>query len=393
VNEASADSVALLRELVGFATISRESNRALIDRVAERLADAGARVRVRPGAVPGKSNLFASVGPEAEDGIVLSAHSDVVPVDGQSWSSDPFVLTERDEKLLARGAADMKGFLACALAAMVRAAHGGLRRPLHLALSHDEEIGCVGVRPMLATLAAEGFRAAGCVVGEPTGLAVATGHKGKVSGRILCLGEAGHSADPARGCNAINLAAAMVRETEALQARLAAEGARDESYAVPHSTVHVGTISGGTALNVIPDRCEMAFEMRLLPGDEAAALLALLRAAGERQVAPARARGRSASIEVAVENAYPGLAMPEGDDFVTRALGWAGGHRIGGLGFGAEAGLFREVLGLACVVCGPGEIERAHRADEYVTCSELAACDKFLSRVVASLSETRHPSL
>ncbi len=220
-----------LARLVAFPTIAGEPNAALIGWLAEQLSALGARVRVLDGVRAGRANLFAILGPDGGDGIVLSAHSDVVPVAGQEWSSDPFALTERDGgRLHARGAVDMKGFLACALAAAARAAAGPpLGRPLHLAVSHDEEIGCVGVRSMLDTLAREGFRASGCIVGEPTDMQVALGHKGKVAGRVLCLGEAAHSANPARGCNAINLAASMVRQAEHLQRRLREHGVQDES--------------------------------------------------------------------------------------------------------------------------------------------------------------------
>ena len=321
---------ALLAQLVAFPTVAGQPNDALIGWLAERLSAVGARVRVLEGAQPDRANLFASLGPDTGDGVVLSGHADVVPVEGQRWSSDPFVLTERDGgRLQARGAVDMKGFLACALAAATRAAVADLplRRPLHLAVSHDEEIGCVGVRTMLDTLAREGFRASGCIVGEPTDMRIVLGHKGKIAGRIVCLGEEAHSANPARGCNAINLAAAMVRQTEHLQRWLLRHGARGESLEVPCSTIHVGTIRGGTALNVVPNRCEAAFEMRLLPGDDPDALLGRLHRAARRVAAPERARGRRAAVEIEVENAYPGLAMPEDAAFVALVRSAAGSPR------------------------------------------------------------------
>ncbi|MBV9749559.1 MAG: acetylornithine deacetylase [Acetobacteraceae bacterium] len=378
-----------LARLVAFPTVAGEPNAALIGWLAEQLSELGARVRVLDGAQAGRANLFASLGPDSGDGIVLSAHSDVVPVAGQDWSSDPFALTERtDGRLHARGAVDMKGFLACALAAAARAADPPLGRPLHLAVSHDEELGCVGVRTMLDTLAREGFRASGCIVGEPTDMQVVLGHKGKLAGRILCLGEAAHSANPARGCNAINLAAAMVRQTERLQRWLREHGVWDDSYEVPSSTVHIGTIQGGTALNVVPDRCEMAFEMRLVPGEEPESLLGKLRRAARRVTAPARAGGRNARVEIEVGNAYPGLAMPDGGPFVAFVRSAApvrssGRERVD---FGTEGGLFRQRLGLPTVVCGPGSIGRAHRADEYITRAELAARDAFLDRILETLA-------
>ncbi|MCF3948713.1 acetylornithine deacetylase [Acidiphilium sp. AL] len=378
-------TVETLARLVSVPTISRTPNDALIAYVADRLRVAGGRVSAFPGENPGTSNLLASFGPDNEGGIVLSGHGDVVPVDGQVWSSDPFVLTERDDRLHARGAVDMKGFVACMLTAAERAVGTELSRPLHLAISCDEEIGCVGVRPMLERLAAEGFRASGCIIGEPTGLAVAIGHKGKVAGCICCRGEAAHSANPTLGCNAINLAAAMVRETEELQAWLRAHGTPDAAYALPYSTVHIGTIKGGTALNIVPDACDMEFEIRFLPGDSPDDLLARLSEAGGRLARNEIARGRHAAVEMTVQNAYPGLHTPEDAPIAALARAAAGNATSTKLSFGTEAGLFNDTLGLPAVVCGPGSIDRAHKPDEYITKDELAACDAFLDRVVTSL--------
>ncbi|HEY1858331.1 acetylornithine deacetylase [Acidocella sp.] len=377
-------SVETLARLVAFPTVSRDSNDAFTRYAAERLTAAGGRVRVLPGDLAGKTNLIASFGPDGEGGIVLSAHSDVVPVDGQEWASDPFALTEHDGRLYARGSSDMKGFIACMLTAAERLRGVRLVRPLHIAISHDEEIGCVGVRSMLKRLADEGFRAAGCIVGEPTGLTIATGHKGKVNGQISCLGEAAHSANPTLGCNAINLAARMIGETEALQEWLAQHGAHDAAYSVPYSTVHVGTIAGGTALNIVPDSCNIRFEIRLLPGDSPDDLLARLTARGQEIAAAARAGGRTAGIEISVQNAYPGLQTEE-DAPIARLAKAAGASVAGKLSFGTEGGLFNDMLGLPTVVCGPGSIDRAHKPDEFITRDELAACDGFLDRIVSSL--------
>ena len=237
---------------------------------------------------------------------------------------------------------------------------------------------------MLERLAAEGFRASGCIVGEPTGLTIATGHKGKIAGRICCQGEAAHSANPTLGCNAINLAARMIGETEALQEWLAQNGAHDAAYAVPYSTVHVGTIAGGTALNIVPESCNVGFEIRLLPGDSPDDLLARLTARGQEIAASARAGGRAAAIEVSVQNAYPGLQTDE-DAPIARLAKAAGASVAGKLSFGTEGGLFNDMLGVPTVVCGPGSIDRAHKPDEFITRDELAACDGFLDRIVRSL--------
>ena len=379
-------TVETLAQLVAFPTVSRASNEVLIRYAAERLSAAGGRVRVLPGDFPGKTNLIASFGPDGGDGIVLSAHSDVVPTDGQQWASDPFVLTEREGRLYARGASDMKGFIACMLTVADGVREASLARPLHIAISYDEEVGCVGVRSMLRHLAAEGFQAAGCIVGEPTELAIATGHKGKIAGRISCHGQAAHSANPMLGCNAINLAAGMIRETEALQEWLIQHGARDAAYAAPYSTVHVGTIAGGTALNIVPDRCDVGFEIRLMPGNSPDDLLARLSARGQALAVAARLGGRAAAIEVSVQNAYPGLQTEENAPIakLVRQAG-AGTAPALKLSFGTEGGLFNDMLGVPAVVCGPGSIDRAHKPDEFITRDELAAGDALLDRVVHAL--------
>jgi acetylornithine deacetylase len=275
----------------------------------------------------------------------------------------------------------MKGFLAGMVSAAELAARLPLRRPLHLAISHDEEIGCVGVRPMLAAMAEEGFSAAACIVGEPTGLRIGNGHKGKVAALIRCHGRAAHSANPGLGVNAIGMAAAMVAEVEAIAAWLAAEGLRDAAYAVPHGTAQVGTIQGGTALNIVPADCALAFELRLPAGENAEALLARVRAAAERI-----GIARGGAIGVEVTNAYPGLDEPADSPAVAVAVAAGASEGLTKLDFGAEGGLFRAMLGIPTVICGPGSIDRAHKPDEYITRDELAAGDAFLANLVHGLT-------
>jgi acetylornithine deacetylase len=369
-----------LARLAAFPTISADSNETLIRYAAGRITAAGGRIHTLAGALPGKFNLLASFGPNTGAGLVLSGHSDVVPVQGQNWRTDPFTLTQKDNRLYARGASDMKGFLAAMLTAAERMDSQRLHRPLHLAFSYDEEIGCIGVRDLLLRLQAENFQAQGCIIGEPTEMRVVTGHKAKLAGCICCRGIPAHSANPALGCNAINLAAAMVREAEALQSWLAANGARDAAYPMPHTSVHIGTISGGTALNIVPEFCRMEFEIRALPADDPPALVERLRAAAARIVAQA---GKG-EIEIQVTNTYPGLNMPAESPLAQTAL-QAAGTQTGKVSFGSEGGLFEESLGLPTIVCGPGSIDRAHKPDEYVTIDELAACDAFLDNMIETL--------
>lgn len=380
-----SSTVDILARLVAFKTVSRDANDELIRFAAEYLRAAGWNIRVMPGAQPGKSNMLASFGPAGGDGIVLSGHSDVVPVDGQDWATDPFTLTARGGNLYGRGAVDMKGFIASAMSLATRIPAGGLTRPLHIALSHDEETGCVGVRTMLATLAREGFTAQGCIIGEPTGLRVALGHKGKIALCIYCRGQAAHSANPELGCNAIYLAAGMIQELRNLQDWLRGHGAHDAAYSVPYSTVHVGTINGGAVLNIVPETCDMSFELRFLPGDDPALLLGRLREAAARLVAPEQARDRNAGIEITEQNRYPGIDTPP--EAPIAKLAQAASFHTGGIkvGFGTEAGLFSERLGLQSIICGPGSIDRAHKPGEFVTTDELAECDAFLDRIAATL--------
>ncbi len=369
-----------LARLAAFPTISADSNEALISYAVSRIEAAGGRVHTMAGALPGKFNLLTSFGPDTGAGLVLSGHSDVVPVHGQDWKTDPFTLTQKDDRLYARGSSDMKGFLAAMLTAAERMDSKRLNRPLHLAFSYDEEIGCVGVRDLLARLKAENFQAQGCIIGEPTEMRVVTGHKGKLAGCICCRGIPAHSANPALGCNAIHLAAAMVREAEALQSWLAANGARDAAYPFPSTSVHIGTISGGTALNIVPEYCRIDFEIRTLAADDAAILVERLREGAVRIVAEA---GKG-EIEIKVTNTYPGLNTPVDAPLAKAAL-LAAGTENGKVGFGTEGGLFEETLSLPTIVCGPGSIDRAHKPDEYVTISELEACDAFLDRMIETL--------
>ncbi len=381
-NGAGMDSVALLDRLIGFHTVSRESNLDLIGFVRDVLAGHGIASTLIGSEDGRKANLFATVGPTGPGGVVLSGHTDVVPVDGQSWSGDPFRMRERDGRLYGRGAADMKGFLACALRAACLASGRALSRPLHLAFSYDEELGCLGVRGMLDQLAASGFAPEFCIVGEPTEMAVMTGHKGKINARAVCCGVAAHSAFAPRALNAIHLATDFVVAIRRRQLLMAEDGARDEAYNVPYTTLHVGSIAGGMAANIVPDRCTVGFEIRNVFQDDAGAILRDLERDAAALASKARERFADAAIAVEVTNDYPGLDTLEDAPVVafTRALsGVATGGKVA---FGTEAGLFQQRLGVACVVCGPGSMEQGHKADEFVSREQMTACDAMLERLV-----------
>jgi acetylornithine deacetylase len=345
----------------------------------------GVESRIYPDATGAKANLYACIGPKDRGGVLLSGHSDVVPVDGQSWSSDPFALRERSGRLFARGAADMKGFIACALRAADLAAQRELHLPLQLAFSYDEEIGCVGVRSLIDDMAGWAHRPKFCIVGEPTMLRTAVGHKGKTGLRVACHGRAAHSARPAGGLNAIYLATDFIDRVRARQAEIERSGARDESYEVPHTTLHVGVIHGGRALNIVPDACELEVEFRNLAADDPAALVNALRADAAAVVA-ARDGDPDAGISLAVENAYPGLDTSPKSDVVAFVAALTGNRDCHKVGFGTEGGLFSGRLGIPSVVCGPGSIEQAHKPDEFVEADQLARCDRMMEALLERLA-------
>jgi len=379
------DSLDLLARLLAHDSVSRNPNRALIDDVAGLLRGAGLDPVILPDPSGGKANLFVTVGPTDRGGVMLSGHTDVVPVDGQAWTVPPFALTRRDGRLYGRGAADMKGFVASALAAVLGAARRELRTPLHLALSYDEELGCLGVGSLIDLLARAPVRPLLCLVGEPTGMQVATGHKGKIALRATCTGREAHSALAPLGLNAIHLGADLIAHLRGLQDRLEREGPRDADYDVPYTTVHVGRIEGGVALNIVPNRCVVDFEIRNIVEDDLGALVAGLREEAERIAGAARTRAPEAGITIGELFSYPGLGTPTDAEVVRFVQSLTGANGTIKVAFGTEGGLFSERLGVPTVICGPGSMAQGHKPDEYLTEEQLARCDAMLDRLVERL--------
>jgi acetylornithine deacetylase len=376
-------TVEILARLVAEPTVSRTSNLALLDYVEALLRLAGARIERFSHPDGSRANLWATVGPEGPGGVVLSGHTDVVPVEGQTWSSDPFALAERDGRLYGRGTADMKGFVASAVRAALVGATRPLTSPLHLALSYDEEIGCVGVRSMIQAIAARPARPAICIVGEPTGMRIAAGHKGKRALRACCNGQEGHSALAPNALNALHLGAAFITALQARQEALSADGARDTDYDIPYSTVHAGLMRGGTALNIVPNRCEIDFEIRNIAGDDPDAILAGIKADAEAIAAPHRQRFPMACIEIEEVSGYPGLnTAPDAPavHLLQRLLD--DGEPPIKVAFGTEGGLFEAGLGISTAICGPGFMDQGHRPDEFVDHGQLARCDRMLVRLI-----------
>jgi acetylornithine deacetylase len=367
-----------LRALIAFPTISADPNRALIDHCAAVLSDAGAQVTVIEDASGHKANLYATIGPLDRPGVLLSGHTDVVPVEGQNWTVPPFEMTQTGDRLFGRGTTDMKGFVASALRIAQRAGQSDLVTPLHLAFSYDEEIGCVGVHSMIEMLAAAPFRPIFCIVGEPTSMAVATGHKGKTACLVTCTGREGHSALAPMALNAIHLATDMIGVIRALQDEVIATYPHDPDYDVPYTTLHVGKINGGVALNIVPNSCSVLFEIRNLPEDDPEVLLARVRQAADALVAPLRATFPEAGIAMEIINRYPPLGTAREAPVVAFVKSLTGANSTLKVAFGTEGGLFDTKLGVPTVVCGPGSMAQGHKPDEFITTGQLEKCDAML---------------
>jgi acetylornithine deacetylase len=367
VSGAQAMHVELLRTLVAFDTTSRNSNLALVRWAVARLTDAGARISLTHDATGTKANVLACFGPDVPGGIVLSAHTDTVPVDGQIWSSDPFTLTERDGRFYGRGAADMKGFVACCLAAAPKWSAARLRLPIVLALSYDEEVGCFGVPGLVADLVANFARPALVVVGEPTGMRIGDGHRGYLGFRTAFHGHAAHSSDPGKGENAIAAAARFVGAFLLGGDPVAAGG-------VERTTRNVGQISGGTNINVVPSRCEVLWEIR--PG--ASADVAALRASADALIQSATPENFRSETEEII-NIPPLRPLPANPAIaIAERLGAL--LPLADLPFGTEGGFF-QAAGIPTIVCGPGSIDQAHQADEWICADQLGQAMRFLDRV------------
>jgi len=377
------DTLGILERLIAFDTVSDRPNIALMHWLRDLLGEAGIAAVLVPDASGAKANLYASVGPQDRPGVMLSGHTDVVPVEGQAWTRPPFRLTADAERLYGRGTADMKGFVAAATAAALRAARHPLATPLHLAFSHDEEIGCIGVRSLIDLLAGAPVRPALAIVGEPTGMAVATGHKGKRGLRATCHGREGHSALAPMAMNALHLAADLVQAIRAEQARIMAHGARDGDYDVPYTTLHVARLRGGEALNIVPNRASVDFEIRHLAEDDPDAILARIGRAAEAIVAATGDADAAIALEAVM--GYPGLGTPPGADVVAFVRALTGANGTIKVAFGTEGGLFADRLGIPVVVCGPGSMAQGHKPDEFVTRAQLARCDAMLDALIDRL--------
>jgi acetylornithine deacetylase len=376
----SQTAAELLASLVAFDTTSHRSNLAIIDFIEDFLAQHGVAARRVVSSDGEKSSLYATLGPDGEGGVALSGHTDVVPVDGQTWSSDPFTLRAADGRYYGRGTADMKGFIAAVLAATPDFKRRKLRTPIHYAFSYDEEIGCVGVRPMIAELGKNLPKPRMVIVGEPTSMQVIDAHKGPVRWHVEVIGRAAHSSMAPLGVNAITYAARLIAELERIEADLK-KTVRNARFDPPYPTLQVTKLTGGTASNIIPINCTLGFEVRALPELDSDDIERRLRHFADTQCLPEmRAIAPEADITITRTNSVPPFGADRASDVVALALKLTGQNETHTVSFATEAGLFQDA-GAPAVICGPGDIAQAHTADEWIAESEIDKCMRFLSRL------------
>jgi acetylornithine deacetylase len=383
---AGLDAVGMLARLVAFDTTSARSNLACIDFTRDTLAGLGVEAWVIPDSAGTKAALHAIIGPRVAGGVALSAHSDCVPVEGQAWQADPFALRRQDGRLVGRGAVDMKGFWACALAAVPGLLARDLKRPIHLCLSFDEETTMAGAPLLVGALAAHAPPPAMCIVGEPTRMAPVVAHKGYASWEATVTGRTGHSSLTHRTANALEAAAEAVTTLKRIARRFAADGRRAPGFEPPWTTVHTGTFRAGTILNIVPDLAEFVFEVRSVPGDAAEAVLAELQATLERDVLPGlRAAAPDAGFTFRRRCDAPPCDLADDAPLLAlvQACGAAGAPER--VAYGTEAGFFQRA-GIATLVCGPGDIAQAHQPEEWIAEAEIAACTAFLDRLGSRLA-------
>ena len=371
----------MIRTLVAFDTTSRESNLALIDWVRGYLESCGAQCTLTFDDDRRKANLFATLpakdGNTTVGGIVLSGHTDVVPVDGQPWDTDPFEATLVADRVFGRGVTDMKSFSATGLAMVPEFLRRGLARPLHFALSYDEEVGCIGVRRMIDDILARGIKPLGCIVGEPTGMELVVAHKGKKSWRCSVRGREAHSSLTPLGVNAVQIACEIVTYLTNMARAFRDQGEYDDGYDVPFTTVHTGVISGGTALNIVPRDCHFDFEIRYLPFDDPDELFAEVEAYARRFLPEMHKVDAASYIAFDALSAMPGFDTHGESGIATLGRSLSGTDDHGKVSFGTEAGLFHDA-GVPAIICGPGHIAQAHQPNEWVAIDQLRRCEAFM---------------
>lgn len=370
----------ILADLVAFPSVSADGNRAVTEHIAALLEAAGARFWFEPDATGTKLNLFATIGPDTPGGVVLSGHTDVVPVAGQPWTTDPFTMVERDGRLYGRGACDMKGFVAACVAMAPVFAARDLKVPVHFAFTYDEEVGCLGAQALTATLAAQGITPAAAIIGEPSMMQPVEGHKGCFEYTTHFTGLEGHGSSPDLGVNAVQYAARMVNRLCDLRENLKDRTPPDSAFIPPHTTINIGVLAGGVAHNVIPGTARLEWEMRPVQPQDAAFVKAELAALQEEMLAEMHTVYPAAAIETETIAEVVGLTPDPASAATRLVMELTGANRAGLVPFGTEAGLFQQI-GIPSVICGPGDIAQAHKPDEFLALDQLAACLAMLDRL------------
>jgi acetylornithine deacetylase len=376
-------SVEMLRRLVAFDTTSRNSNLALIEYVQGYFKDHGIEARLVPSDDGNKANLFATVGPHVADGVVLSGHTDVVPVDGQPWDTDPWTLTLKDGKYHGRGTCDMKAFYAVGLALLPEFKKAKLKRPIHFALSYDEEVGCIGAHSLAARMAKDVPRPRAIIIGEPTMMSVVHAHKGAQIYITKFTGFEAHSSMTHLGVSAIHFAGEFVHYLNRVQDELDAKAPQQSEFMPAAATFNVGTITGGTAGNILARECEVLWGYRELPSEPIDALGRRAIAWLEDELLPKmRAKHPAAAITTVLRSSTPAFSPEGNEEAKALAANWSGSNTVGSVVYGTEAGIFRKTLGVPTVVCGPGDIAQAHQPNEFILASQIEACESFMRRMV-----------
>ncbi|URK17922.1 acetylornithine deacetylase [Thalassospira sp. GO-4] len=382
----SQDTIDWCRKLIAHPSVSMTPNMALIEEVKAFLDGLGYETLVVHDDSNTKANLYATIGPAVNGGVILSGHSDVVPTEGQNWASDPYDINIRDGKLYGRGSCDMKGFLACLLAKAETFKNADLRVPIHLAFTYDEEVGCLGVPSLVEAINNLPHKPAMCIVGEPTEMKVITQHKGKYSARAHFTGRSGHSSLPGEGVNAVEFASEFVVFLRKLGRQCRDEGPHDDEFTPNHTTFHTGVIKGGTQLNIIPQNCFVDFEFRNLPNDDRDALKARIFDYLDNTLIPEmRETYDDVGVEIEVISDMPGLATGDDEEVTKLVMALTGANTTGKVSFGTEAGVFSAMGDIPTVVCGPGNIEQAHKPDEFIELDQLGRCEVFLDKLLAVL--------
>ena len=378
---------ALIKKLIAFDTTSHLSNLELIHTIGDYLSEHDIQPQLVFNDEHTKANLYATIGPQDKSGVMLSGHTDVVPVKGQDWRSDPFTVVEKGSALYGRGTADMKGFIATVLAYVPELVTANLLTPVHLAFSYDEEIGCVGVRRLLHMMEGMPSKPAMCIVGEPTSMHVVNAHKGKLAQRVRVSGLEAHSGLPHLGINAVDYAAELIVFIRKLAQELKENGPCEEGFEVAHTTIHTGTVNGGTALNIVPKACELDFEIRNIPGQNPEPLLRQIVEYARNELEPEmKAVHEQCGYEFEHLPSYPGMFTPPDADVIDFVKHLTTAEGVKKITFGTEGGLFTECLGIPTVVCGPGSIEQAHKPDEFISLEQVERMEHFMVRLIDALS-------